>query len=65
MKEPTIVIVDNTGGSRVDSVSSVFGTQIAAAIRCGGALPEELADLVTLTRVEVGAETRWVLNWIE
>lgn len=57
------VIVDNTGRCNVPSVSSVFPNEIRAAVENGGTLPDELADLFTLTRVEINDETRWILNY--
>ena len=41
----------------------MFDKVISDAIKNGGVLPEELADIFKLTPVKVGDETRWIIDW--
>jgi len=51
-------IVDNTCG-----VVRQFREAILAGIRRGGVVPRDLVDVVTLTRVEVDGEVRWIVDF--
>lgn len=53
-----IILGDNTGGAYRD-----FESDVLAAVRSGGQLPDELADIFALTFVEVEDGTRAILNW--
>lgn len=57
-KAAGIFIVYNAAG-----VSTIFHDVIVDAILAGGKLPEELADIITLTPVTVAGETRWIVDW--
>lgn len=52
-----VILVNNTGCDIRD-----FDAEIIAAVRNGGRLPEELADLFTLTIIEVDDGIRGILN---
>ncbi len=55
-----IYIVNNTN----DAIPAFMHTAICDAILAGGVLPEELADLLTLTRYEAAdGSVRWILNY--
>lgn len=58
-----IFIVDNTPTAHSAGVANYFHDVIVAAIKNGGTLPEELADLITLTTVVVNGATRWIVDW--
>jgi hypothetical protein len=53
------VYIDNTCGD----VSRMFHSAIMAAISNGGTLPEELADLITLTRCPEGSDAEFRIDW--
>lgn len=52
-----IFIVYNAAGA------SDFHSHIVAAIKDGGKLPEELADLITLTQIQVNGKLRWRVDF--
>lgn len=52
------MVINNTGTDL-----SMFDGAIRDAIANGGTLCEELADLLTLTPVDVNGETRWRVEW--
>jgi hypothetical protein len=52
-----ITIINNTGDDL-----SMFDNAIIAAVKAGGVLPEELADLLTLAPV-AGYPGRWRVDW--
>ncbi len=59
MKLSSRVYVNNTGVT----FESVIHNEIMAALRENRPLGEEVADLITLTRVEVEDGTRGVVDW--
>lgn len=56
MKHSDIFVVYNAPGA------SDWHTEIVEAILATGALPEELADVLTMTSVQVDGKTRWIVN---
>lgn len=58
------LIVDNTGRGDTPSVTSMFHDAVVAAIEAGGRLPEELADIITLTPLRVDGAVRWIVEWV-
>lgn len=52
-----VILVNNTGCDIRD-----FDAEIIAAVRNGGTLPEELADLFDLKVIIVDGEVRGILN---
>lgn len=57
MSTPVLFIVNNTGTDL-----RMFDEAIAAAIVANGVLPEELADLITLTPITPYVN-RWRIDW--
>lgn len=51
--------IDNTGGE----VSRMFHAAIMVAIANGGTLPEELDDIITLTRCPDGSGAEFRIDW--
>ena len=54
--------IDNTA-SDGEPVSIRFHAAIMDAIRNDGHLPDELADLISLTRNPKGSAAEWSINW--
>ena len=52
-----IVLVNNTGCN-----ITMFDAEIINAVKTGGGLPEELADIFTLTIITVNGNVRGILN---
>lgn len=54
--------IDHTADTG-EPVSTVFHAAIMAAIASNGLLPDELADLITITRNPEGSAAEWSVNW--